>query len=95
MMALGILKGLRELGVECPRDIALAAFDGFPNTEGFRPEITYVSQPSYDMGYKGAELVIQRIRGGLPARKLHYKLEPSLNARESTLWYPGVRKIGV
>ena len=90
MMAAGVLKALRELGLECPRDIALAAFDGFPNGEGFRPEITSVLQPCYEMGYKGVQLLIQRIRGQLPARKVHIRLDPELKARESTLQYPGV-----
>jgi LacI family transcriptional regulator len=88
MMALGVLKAFRELGLECPGDMALAAFDGFPNTEGFRPEITFVSQPSYEMGSKGAQLLIQRIGGQLPARRTHIRLDPELNARESTLEYP-------
>ena len=88
-MAAGVLKALRELGLDCPRDIALAAFDGFPNGEGFRPEITSVLQPCYEMGYKGVQLLIQRIRGQLPARKVHIRLDPELKARESTLQYPG------
>lgn len=91
MMAAGVLKALRELGLDCPRDIALAAFDGFPNADGFRPEVTSVIQPSYEMGYKGVELMIERIRGALPARKVHIKLDPELKPRESTLgWEPAV-----
>jgi LacI family transcriptional regulator, galactose operon repressor len=87
MMAVGVLKALRELGMECPRDIALAAFDGFPNTEGFRPEITSVVQPCYEMGYKGVQLMTERVAGQLPAKKVHLRLQPELRARESTLGY--------
>lgn len=88
MMGVGVLKAFRELGIACPRDIALAVFDGFPGADGFRPEITCVVQPTYDIGYRGAQLAIERIEGKLSPRPRRIRLAPELQVRESTLGYP-------
>ena len=88
MMALGLLKALKELGLECPDDIAVAAFDRVPGEEAFHPGITAVVQPCYDIGNKGAELLIQRIAGQLPAKARHIRLQTELITKESTIGWP-------
>jgi LacI family transcriptional regulator len=85
-LGLGLLQAISELKIECPRDIALAVFDEIPGTELFRPHVTALSQPAYQIGYQGAKIIIQRIESGhkKPTRIL---LEGELRARESTLGY--------
>ena len=61
MMSLGLLRAIAELGLRCPEDLAIATFDDFPQAEAFRPRLTAVAQPAYSIGYRGAELLIQRI----------------------------------
>lgn len=89
MMGLGALRAMKEIGVRSPDDLALAVFDDLPGNGSFYPEVTAVVQPAYEIGYKGAELLISEIEGetnGTPAR---IRLRPELRVRESTL-----RRIG-
>jgi DNA-binding LacI/PurR family transcriptional regulator len=83
MMGAGVVKALRELGVEYPRDMSLAVFDGLPWSDIFRPDVTSVVQPSYEMGFRGAELLIRRLQGKLPGRKVKAQLELELKVGDS------------
>ena len=67
-----------------PQDLALATFDDLPVAKVFHPRLTSVLQPCYQIGNQGAQLLLQRIRGELPAEPIHIRLEPELKIREST-----------
>jgi LacI family transcriptional regulator, galactose operon repressor len=84
MMTLGVLEALEEIGLSCPEDIALATFDDLPEARVFRPHLTAVRQPCYQIGYQGAELLLRRIQGELPSKPVTIRLEPELKIREST-----------
>jgi LacI family transcriptional regulator len=84
MMTLGALEALSKLGLRCPDDLAIAAFDGFPIPDVFRPAITAVIQPAYEIGRLGAELLLKRIGGGTAA-PVHLQLPTELKIRESSL----------
>lgn len=85
MMALGALRALKELALRCPEDLALAVFDELPGNGSFYPEVTAVIQPAYQVGYLGAELLIQQIEGTSQDKYTEIKLKPELRIRESTL----------
>jgi len=88
MMSLGLLKALAELGLSCPRDVAVASFDDFPLADAFRPHLTAVAQPAYSIGYRGAELLIERIEAkpsGVPRSRI--RLSTQLLIRESSAGY--------
>jgi LacI family transcriptional regulator, galactose operon repressor len=85
MMALGVLKAIEELGLNCPNDVALAVFDDLPMADIIRPHLTTVAQPAYHMGYRGAELLIRKISGQMTKDgKVNVSLEAELKIREST-----------
>jgi LacI family transcriptional regulator len=84
VMALGVLQALDELGIECPRDIALATFDDLHFAHAFRPLLTCIAQPAYELGFKGASLLIDRIERKLPSTPIHIELASELKIREST-----------
>ena len=89
LMGMGAIKAIQEMGLRCPEDVAIAVFDDVPGADIFRPQLTVVSQPAYEIGYRGAELLIQRITGEIKSTKpVSVVLEPELKVRESTL---GVR----
>jgi LacI family transcriptional regulator len=84
-MGMGALKALQEMAIECPDDIALAVFDDVPGSDIFRPHLTVVSQPAYQLGYRAAELLIGRLSGDVDdERPVTICLEPELKVREST-----------
>jgi LacI family transcriptional regulator len=83
-MTVGVLEALEEMGLSCPDDVALATFDDLPVAKAFRPHLTAVVQPCYQIGYQGASLLLQKIHGESRDTPLHIRLEPELKIREST-----------
>jgi LacI family transcriptional regulator len=85
MMTIGVLEALEEMGLSCPNDVALATFDDLPMAKVFRPHLTSVAQPSYQIGYQGADLLLNRLRGEVSSPgPVNILLEPELKIREST-----------
>lgn len=84
-MGLGALKAIEELGLQCPKDVALAVFDEVPSAEILRPHLTAVVQPAFEIGLKATELLIARISGTLSPDPVLIVLEPELKVRESTV----------
>lgn len=84
VMTLGVLQALDETGVRCPQDIALATFDDLPLGRAFHPRLTSIAQPTYDLGFRGAQLLIDRIEGRLSDQPVALCLPSELKIREST-----------
>ena len=59
--ALGTLRAFRNAGLSTPRDIAFATFDELAVDDIFSPSVTTVVQPAYDIGFRGANLLLDRI----------------------------------
>ena len=95
VMALGVLQAVHEVGMRCPEDVALATFDELPFPRAFHPRLTCVAQPAYELGFKGANLLIDRIQGKLPTKPVRIELASELKIRESTTGclLPGIRAV--
>ncbi|HET9178410.1 MAG TPA: LacI family DNA-binding transcriptional regulator [Terriglobia bacterium] len=88
LMAIGTLRAIEELELQCPKDIAIATFDDLPLTEVFHPHLTAVAQPAFSIGYAGAELLIQRIETkGASESPVAIRLPTQLKVRESTMGF--------
>jgi LacI family transcriptional regulator len=84
-MGLGAMRAVQELGLRCPQDIAIAVFDDVPGADVLRPQLTVVSQPAYQVGYRGTELLLARIAGEVESTEpVSIVLQPELKIREST-----------
>jgi LacI family transcriptional regulator len=83
-MTLGVMQALKDQGLRCPEDIAVASFDDLPTNRPVRPQITAVVRPSYEIGAKAAKILIDRIEGGLQGDPVIQHLAPKLVIREST-----------
>jgi LacI family transcriptional regulator len=84
VMTLGVLKAFEEMHVSCPDDVALATFDDLAHDSPFHPHLTAVVQPSYEMGARAADMLINRIEGRLEKKPVIVRVTPTLIAREST-----------
>ncbi len=62
LTTLGVLRALRERGVEIPREMSVVAFDDLPIGDLLDPPVTVVQQPTYQIGARAAELLLRRIR---------------------------------
>src|SRR5579872_242883 len=86
MMALGLFRAVHEAGLRCPEYLAIATFDDPPFSEAIRPQLTAVAQPSYQLGFQGAELLIRRIQE--PSHKrTRLLLKTELKVRESSVGF--------
>jgi LacI family transcriptional regulator len=59
----GILLGLRDEGLECPRDVSLVGFTDAPWMSFYPPPITVVGQPVEAMGVRAARLLLDLLDG--------------------------------
>jgi DNA-binding LacI/PurR family transcriptional regulator len=83
--ALGVLRLLRDRGVAIPRDIAFATFDELTVDDLFSPSITTVVQPAYDIGFKAAQILLDRIEGKVESDDpVTVRLPAILKIRESS-----------
>jgi LacI family transcriptional regulator len=68
-MTLGLMRGLCELNIPCPERVSVLGFDDFAWTASFRPQLTTVAQPTYEMGKQATEMLVRKIQ--------HKKGEPN------------------
>lgn len=83
-IAVGAFEALREAGLRAPEDVSLAGFDDLPPALVIDPFLTVVSQPAYEMGRRGAELLLARLRGTGAAETQDIVLPTQLVIRRST-----------
>jgi len=80
--ALEVFRAARARGLAVPGDLSLITFDDADWTSAVSPTVTVVSQPSYQLGFTAARMLIERISGEkAPPRRCI--LETGLISRES------------
>lgn len=82
-MAIGLLKGLRELDVRVPEDISVIGYDDISLDEYVYPRLTTVHQPIYDLGVGATEILLDRLNDKDVDEKVE-KFPVHLVEREST-----------
>ncbi len=82
-MTAGALQAIEEAGLSVPADVAVVGYDEIPWAPLLRTALTTVAQPSYELGYESARLLLSRLSGySGPARTV--VLPTSLNVRASS-----------
>lgn len=84
MMALGVLKALRQAGIAVPDDVEVMGYDDIAFAHLIDPPLSTVAQPARDMGAASAELLLRLINGDKPRRKT-VVMKPRLMLRGTTL----------
>src|ERR1700742_4413351 len=82
---LAALRSLYAVGLSTPRHFSFVTFDELNAEEFFRPGVTSVVQPTFDMGYQAVEVLLRRIEKGegkKPREKV--RLPATLTVRESS-----------
>ena len=62
-IALGVLKGLTDLGIKCPEDIQVIGFDDIAFAKHFTPSLTTVAQDRKLLGETAARILIRLMDG--------------------------------
>lgn len=85
VIALGALRAAEDMGLRVPEDLTVVGFDDVEYATMFRPMLTTVSQPCYQLGKTSCELLLEQLNG-LPARSVF--LEHKIVLRDSSAGVP-------
>lgn len=83
LLAMGGLMSCRELGVDVPGRLALIGFSDLAVAQATWPALSTVHVPAREIGQRAGELLLQRLAGQAPARRV-IDLGATLVARGST-----------
>lgn len=84
MVAVGLLRGLSELGVDVPGDVSVIGFDNTLPADLVSPGLTTVAQPVTLLGETAGRHVIALVNGQAESRELTSVLPVQLTIRQST-----------
>jgi len=82
LATIGVMRTVRERGIDVPRDLSLVGIDDFEWADLFEPHLTLVEQPCIELGRQAASLLIERIAAPDGARR-SVRLEAALRTRAS------------
>jgi len=82
LMTIGFMKAADEMGLRCPEDFALVSFDDYPWLGCFRPRLTTIELPKYELGEMAVRLLLERVEGKR-TQPVTVNLMPQLRVRES------------
>lgn len=82
LMMVGLMKAADEIGMRCPEDFAAVSFDDYPWLGSFRPRLTTIELPKYELGRNCVRVLLDRL-GGKNGRATMVTLAPQLRVRES------------
>jgi|SRR5579863_88515 len=82
LMTIGLMSAAGEIGLKCPEDFCLISFDDYPWSGCFRPRLTTIELPKYELGNSAVRLLLERIQGKR-TNPVTVSLLPQLRVRES------------
>jgi LacI family transcriptional regulator len=83
LIALGAIEAGEEAGLRCPDDFSVVGFNDMPFVDRFRPALTTIRIPEYEIGRRAARMLLGRIEH--PEQKPETVLiAPELVVRQST-----------
>ncbi len=59
LMAVGVIRGAQEMGIEVPASLAVVGFDDILFSRLVKPTLTTISAPTYEMGKTAAKLTLE------------------------------------
>ncbi len=82
---LGVLRAFRDLKLRTPEDVGFVTFDELSVDDLFSPAVTTVVQPAFDIGFRAAEILLERIaQPELPRDPISVRLPASLRVRDTS-----------
>lgn len=84
LMAIGVMRGLRERGLGIPGDVAVVGFDDISAASLVTPTLTTVTQFQDRMGERAAKILIERLSGERGGAGAAFEMQFSLIERQST-----------
>lgn len=85
LVAAGAMQALSNLGRRMPEDIAVVGYDDIVFARMFRPALTTIRAPTYELGQQAANMLLDRMQGR--GHGIDIVLQPELIIRDSTLGF--------
>ncbi len=83
-LAVGLLDGLRALGLKVPEDVAVVGFDDRMIAQLCTPQLTTLAQPSFEVGLAAADALLSSIHHEAAKDRIHARrIVPRLVVRGS------------
>jgi len=82
--AIGAIRALKDAGLSVPGDVSVVGFDDIQSAAYSTPSLTTVRQPLMEMGKRGAQVLLERIRNRDKEFEAEIVMAPELVVREST-----------
>lgn len=90
--AIGAIRALKDAGLTVPKDVSVVGFDDILSAAYYSPSLTTVRQPLFEMGQRGAQVLLDRIAHRDKEYPAEIVMAPELVVRESTGPAPASRK---
>jgi len=87
MMAVGLIRGAHELGLQVPEDVSIVGFDDLSIARVVQPALTTLAVPGYQIGHRLMEVLVGT------AENEPNRFTPTLVVRESTGPAPTTRSL--
>lgn len=77
LIAVGVLRALRENGLQVPQEVRVMGFDDIYFSQYLSPPLSTVHQPAYQMGVEAASMLLEKILHNklLGKKQLPYKIQ--------------------
>ncbi|MGA3132042.1 MAG: LacI family DNA-binding transcriptional regulator [Terracidiphilus sp.] len=82
--AMGAIRAIKDAGLDVPGDISVVGFDDITSAAFSTPSLTTVHQPLFEMGQRGAQVLLERIANQEKQFPAEIEMRPELVVREST-----------
>lgn len=82
VIAIGVIRALRENGLRVPEDVSVMGYDGLPLGHFLTPQLSTVSQSLTQMAERSVSILLDCIEHGTPS--CHETIPYSIDLREST-----------
>jgi DNA-binding LacI/PurR family transcriptional regulator len=82
--AIGAIRALKDAGLHVPEDVSVVGFDDIQSAAYSTPSLTTVRQPLFEMGQRGAQILLERIANREVPYPAEIVMAPELVVREST-----------
>ena len=84
-VAIGAMYVIKDAGIQIPDEISVIGFDDDPHSSYFKPSLSTVWQPTYEMGMLSARILMKRINTNNELSKIRVEsLFPELVVRGSS-----------
>lgn len=85
-VAIGAMSVIKDAGIQIPEEISIIGFDDDPHSSYFKPSLSTVWQPTYEMGMLSARILMKRINTNNDLSKIRVEsLFPELVVRGSSM----------